>query len=114
MELHGIYFWFSSAEVRGKPIPPEIRQRCRSLAWEILDILRAADEMEYLDETIEVLLGPSFNLALERYKAMGQLLGKLGHRVNPRYQRKIREISEANVCTLAAGEGSNAPGAMWP
>jgi hypothetical protein len=44
---------------------------------------------------------------------MSKLLDRLGSHVNPRYAKKIREISEASVTTLGSGGNSNAPGATW-
>lgn len=111
IELHGLYFWFTSDKIRGEPVSPEIRHECRSLAWEIADMLRAADAVEYLDQILEVLFGPRFTTAVERHEVMGQILDRLGQRVNPRYWQKIREISEGNLQLLASGGSSNAPGA---
>jgi hypothetical protein len=111
MELYGSYFWFSAAEMRKEPVPDEIRQKCRDLAWQIADLLRSADEVDFLEDILDVTLGPRYATAKERYEAMGQLLERLGRRVNPRYVRKIREISEANIMAFGAGGRSNAPGA---
>jgi len=111
MELNSSYFWFSSAELNGEAVSSEVRKEAHDLAWQIADMLRSADEVEYLDEILEVTLGPSFQSASERYHAMGNLLERLGRRVNPRYANKIREISNANVAILSSGGKSNAPGA---
>lgn len=111
MELYGSYFWFTVAELHKEAVRDEIRQRCRDLAWQISDLLRSADEVEFLDEILDVTLSPRFATARECYEAMGQLLDRMGRRVNPRYAKKIREISEANVKVLGSGGRSNAPGA---
>jgi len=113
MDLRGMYFWFTTAEFHRKPISDEIRRKCRDLSWQIADMLRAADEVEYLEGILDVLMGPGFQTARERYDAMSKLLDRLGSRVNPRYAKKIREISEANLMTLGSGGSSNAPGATW-
>lgn len=110
MELHGQYFWFTAAEMHHEPVRSEIRRRAFSLAWQIADALRSADEVEYLEDILEVTLAPSFATARERYDAMNRILERLGRRVNPRYARKIREISEANISLLGSGRDSNAPG----
>ncbi|MFQ5745551.1 MAG: hypothetical protein ACE5HV_18525 [Acidobacteriota bacterium] len=111
MELYGSYFWFSAAEIRREPVPEDIRRRCRDLAWQIADMLRSADEVDYLEDILDATLGPGFGTARERYEAMGRLLDRLGQRVNPRYSKKIREISEANLARFGSGGSSNAPGA---
>lgn len=111
MELHSGYFWFTTAELRQTAVPNEIRHKCRDVAWQIADMLRATDEVEYLEDILDVLMGPGFPTAGERYDAMAKLVDRLGRRVNPRYAKKIRQISEANVSSPASGGISNAPGA---
>lgn len=113
MELHGMYFWFTTAEFHRKPVSDDVRRKCRDLSWQIADMLRAADEVEFLEAILDVLMGPGFPTAAERYDAMSKVLDGLGRRVNPRYSKKIRQISEANIATLGSGGGSNAPGATW-
>lgn len=113
MELHGTYFWFTTAEVHKKPVSDEIRLKCRDLSWQIADMLRTADEVEDLEDILDVLMGPGFPTAVARYDAMSKLIDRLGDRVNPRYAKKIREISAANLAKIGAGRESNAPGATW-
>ena len=114
MDVYADYFWFSSAEVRNEELPSEIRERCRSRSWEIVDMLREADDLENLDEVLDVLMGHEFATALDRYKAIGTLLNKLGKQVNPKYQRKMSEISKGNIQLLESGAKSNAPGSIYP
>jgi predicted adenine nucleotide alpha hydrolase (AANH) superfamily ATPase len=110
MELYGSYFWSMAAELKSEPAKGEICERCRDLAWQINDMLRSVDEVEFLEDVLDVTLGPSFSSAQERYKKMGSLLERMGNRVNPRYAKKIRDINEANLQNIAAGGRSNAPG----
>lgn len=114
MDVYADYFWFSSAEVRNEKLRSEIRERCRSRSLEIVDMLRAADDMEDLDEILDVLMGHEFTTALDRYKAIGALLNKLGKHVNPKYQRKISEIGKGNIELLSSGAKTNAPGSIYP
>lgn len=111
MDLYGSYFWFTVAEVHRETVRPEIRQKCRDLAWQVADLLRCADEVDFLEDILNITLGPDFATARERYEAMGVLLDRIGKRVNPRYAKKVREISEANLRIVVAGGSSNAPGA---
>ena len=113
MDVYADYFWFSSAEVRNQKLQSEIRERCRSRSWEIVDMLRAADDMEYLNEILDVLMGHEFTTALDRYEAIGALLNKLGKLVNPKYQQKMSEISKGNIKLLSSGSKSNAPGSIY-
>lgn len=101
----------SQAETHRETIRREIRQRCRDLAWQCADMLRSADEVEFLEDTLDVTLSPHFRTAIERYDATGRLLDRMGKKVNPRYAKKIREISNANLQALGRGVRSNAPGA---
>jgi hypothetical protein len=114
MELQGLYFWFTTAEMHSELVQPDTRLKCRSLAWQIADLLRAADEMEFLEEILDVTLGENFATARDRYDAMSKVIDHLGQRVNPRYAKKIREISAANFSILVSGRRSNAPGATSP
>jgi hypothetical protein len=111
MDLHGSYFWFTVAELHKEVVPVETRNRCRDLAWQIADILRFADEVDSLEEILETTHSPKFASAEARYEAMGRVLDYLGTKINPRYSKKIREISKENIRLLASGGSSNAPGA---
>jgi hypothetical protein len=113
MDLYSNYFWFTTAEFHKEPVIKEIQLKCRDLAWQIADMLREADDVENLEDILEVLLGSSFPTAKDRYHAMAKLLDVLGKRVNPRYAKKIREISEANLVRLAKTGNLNTPGTMW-
>jgi hypothetical protein len=64
--------------------------------------LRAADEVEYRDGILDIILSPSFATAAERCNAMGAVVGRIGSRVNPRYSRKIKEISNLNLQALGS------------
>jgi hypothetical protein len=110
MDLHGSYFWFSTAEFHKTEVPPEVRKRCYDLAWQIADLLRSADEVDFLERTLDVILGPSFPTATKRYEVMGNLIDQVGRKINPKYSKKIREISDANLELLGSGVSSNAPG----
>ena len=111
LDLYGGYFWFTTAELHNESVDANVASRCHTLACQIADMLRSADEVDFLDDILDVTQGPAFKTAAERYKAMGQLLDRLGQKVNPRYSKKIREISDANGRLMASGECSNAPGA---
>lgn len=111
IDLHGRYFWFMAAESNKGAVPSEIRRKCHDLAWEIADMLRSADEVDYLEQILDVTHGSSFGTAKERYEAMDRVLDQLGSRVNPKYSKKIREISEKNMRLPGSAGSSNAPGA---
>ena len=114
MELNSAYFWVTASEFHGERPKREILKRCRDLAWRIADKLRSADEVEYLDEILDVTLGSGFPTATARHDAMGTLLEKIGKLVNPRYSKKIAEISRDNLHRLASDgmKGLDAPGSF--
>ena len=114
MDLYGYYFWFVTKEQRGEKVPDDIRQKARELSWQIADLLRSADEIDYLEDVLDILFGLGFETAAMRHKSMDDLLDRLGKKVNPRYSRKIREISKANIKLLSSGGSSNAPGSFSP
>jgi hypothetical protein len=95
-ELQGSYVHFASAEFFECEIPPEEHEKCRVLAWQCADLLRSADEVDLLEEILDVIFGDGFRTAQERYDVMGQLLDRLGNRISPRFQAKMRQIDEAN------------------
>lgn len=111
MELQGLYWWFTVAEFHGETVPEEVRTSSNALSWQIADLLRSADEVDDLPEVLDVIFGPDFTTPTKRYDAIGRVLDCLGKQVNPRYARKMGEISQAHLRMLSAGKRSNAPGA---
>jgi hypothetical protein len=116
LNINSVYFWVTSAEVRGESCDPEIWRRLRSESWQIADKLREADEVEYLDETLNILLADTFDSACDRAKALDELIGKLGRLVNPKYGKAIQKVSQTGQRKLLEepGRKSNAPGRTWP
>ncbi len=92
LELNGLYFWYTASEVHREPVKPELRAKARDISWRILDKLRQADEMEDGDELIHVLLSEDFESAVKRSDAMEALTKRIGERINPRYNAKIKEL----------------------
>jgi hypothetical protein len=110
IDLQSSYFWFTIAELHQQPVSDDTRKRCHEIAWQIADMLRSADEVDFLEQILEVTLGSNFVTATQRDEVMGKLIDQLGSKINPRYTKKIREISDANVRLRASGRSSNAPG----
>jgi hypothetical protein len=118
MDLHSRYFWLASAEMRREEPPTGTRPKLQELAFEISDELRSADQVEKLEEILDVLFcEPAYDTAMKRYHAIQALLDQLGKQVNPRFAKKIREISEKNVSAvdqtpLTNPRRSNSPGSF--
>lgn len=111
MELYASYFWFTVDEKHTRETRGDLTQKCFKLSWEIADLLRSADDIEFLEDIMDVILANKFTSAKERYEEMGRLLNKMGKLVNPRYAKKIREISMRPTQNFPNETVSNAPGA---
>ena len=115
MDLDAAYFWYVSYELRGEPVPPKVREQCYELATQLIDKLRAIDDDAQVEDALDVLFRIDYaNTADDRSAKLAALIERMGQTVNPRYAKKMRQISAANVKAMAAGAVSNAPGAKAP
>jgi len=112
MGLNSIYFWVASAEIRGEAPPPEQKERALKVAWLIADKLRETENIEYLEDTLEILFGSKYKSANDRANALNKIIDRYALLVNPRYAKIIKRISQENIMALAAGQKSNAPGSF--
>ena len=103
MELHSFYFFASSAEVHHQELSSDVRQRIRSLAGELADMLRSTDELREVPELLRILMSMDYPSAEARYRDMGQVLDSLSRSVNPRYSTVARAIGNGNVQDMSAG-----------
>jgi hypothetical protein len=117
LELHGFYFWITSAELRGEVPPDSVPVRARQIAMQIADKLREADDVEHLEEILTVLMAEdAFETANKRSEALDAVIDKLGNKVNPHYAEVVRRISDENVrgvLSRPAGHRNNAPALMF-
>jgi len=117
MQLLGIYSWYwwvTVKEMHQEEVDPDLRRRLRDGSWKVLDLLRETDDVEDLDQIVEVLLSESFESSSARYKAMDELLEKLGRRVNPRFVKAIGRVANENRRRLFQDERPKygAPGTL--
>lgn len=110
MDIYNAYFWWFSAELRKEPVPQRVRQNVNDLSWQLSDLLRSADEVDFLEDALEIIMGPSYESSEARYHAMSELVDRVGAQVNPRFAKKMKEIGEANRALFPTGRRSNAPG----
>jgi hypothetical protein len=103
MELHSFYFFASSAEVRHQELSSDVRQRIRSLAGELADMLRSADELGEVPQLLRILMSMDYPSAQARYRDMGDVLDALAKTVNPRYSSAARAIGDGNLQDMSAG-----------
>ncbi len=108
MELHSFYFFASSAEVRHQELSSDVRERIRSLASELADMLRSADELREVPLLLRILMSMDYPSAQARYRDMGQVLDSLANSVNPRYSTAARAIGDGNVQDMSAGGAGRA------
>src|SRR2546430_9107568 len=101
MELHSFYFFVSSAEVRKTEISADLRERIKSLAGDLADMLRSTDELRELPQLIRILMGVDYSSAQARYRDMGEVLESLGRSVNPRYVTAAKATGDGNVSEMA-------------
>lgn len=57
----------------------------------------AVDNAQFLEDIVEIIHFPSYPTASKRHDAMVALLDRMGEQIDPRYSRKIAEITKANV-----------------
>lgn len=110
MELHGLYFWVASAEMRTEALPKDIGQQIWTLAWKVADQLRTADSIKETPEILEVLMLADKRSAVDRHEQIGELIKRLGNSVNPRYSKIVRQLSEQNLRQMTLD--SSAPGSF--
>ena len=116
LDLNNRYFWVASKQLHGEPPPAEIATKVRSLAFQIADKLREADDVPYLEEILTVLMSEdAYKTANDRAKALDAVIGNIGKIVHPRYTKLIHDISEKNVRGFVArppDHQNNAPAPM--
>lgn len=103
MEIHSLYFFVWSAELRRTQVGSDVKRRINLLTWELADMLRSADELNEGPQIFRTLMSMGYESAEDRFHEMGRILTSLGEAVNPRYLQAAREIGEQNVQDWAAG-----------
>lgn len=117
LELHGFYFWITSAELRGEPPPAEVPPKVCKIAMQIAEKLREADDVEHLEEILIVLMREdAYKTAADRANALNAVIDRMGNALTPRYAEIVRRISDDNVQGLLGrppGHRNNAPALMF-
>ena len=118
LDLYNQYFWIASLEMHGEEADSEMKKRIRTLAWQISDLLRMEDSVQHADEILRVLMSNEYSSASARHHAMGELLDKIGKKVNPTFQKVGKVLSNENVKSVGSGQRpatkSTTPGFLWP
>lgn len=116
MNVWNLYFWVASLELRDEEVEIDHKRRIQEEAWRIADLLRAEDEVPFADQILQILMSNEYPSASNRHSEMSEILDKLGAITNPRYQRVIKAISDANVRRIGSGHQdalkSTTPGSM--
>jgi len=96
LELKSLLFWSVSWELNKKKPDPNVLNRRFDLCMRIADEVRKADSLPEVKEILRVLFSVSYQTEQKRNAQLQEILDKMGHAVNPRYQSIIREIDEEN------------------
>ncbi len=112
MEIYGLYWEIYMAELHKEEYKMETKHKLWSLSWQIADKVREYDKIEYIEDIMSVLFNKNFKTAKDRYYEIKSILDKLGHKINPKYNKLLNEISEQNEKLLIEQQTtkSNAPG----
>lgn len=117
LDLSGQYFWVASLEIHQNEIDGSRKSKICSLAWEISDLVRKEDNVQFADQILRVLMSNEYSSATDRHRKMDALLEKLGKVVNPKFQKISKELSEANLLRIGYGDRSptqsTTPGFMF-
>jgi hypothetical protein len=117
-DLDSRYFWVVSNELNGQPNPPEIATEVRSLAFQIADKLREADDIPHLEDILTVLMDEdAYATASDRANALSTVIDSIAKTVSPSYTRVIQGISAKNLrgfLKRPPDHRNNAPGLMDP
>lgn len=101
LELNGFHFWITSAEIRREQPEREAVRRFDEMRWRIADELRKADRLTETEDIVRVLFSLTFPSETDRSQALGQVIDRLGERVNPRYRRAVQKTGKENQELMA-------------
>ena len=104
LNLYNQYFWVASGEIYRSRIDEYIEKKIRTEAWEIADLLRCENDINLLNDILKVLMSNDYDSASVRHDHMNKIIDELGMKVNPKYTKTIRTISETNVKNIANGK----------
>ncbi len=101
LDLWQRHFRITSAEVHGEQASDQVRLEFDRQRWRIADELRKADDLEEGEPLLRAMFSLAFKSEKDRADALDKVIKQLSERVNPRYGRVIREISEENQKLMA-------------
>jgi len=96
LEFKGMHFWAVSRELRGEEPDPSTLHKQADIGWQIADLLRTADSLSEAEDVVRVLFGLTFDTEQDRGDFLNDLIGRIGDRVNPKYNMIVRQIDEEN------------------
>ncbi|MDI9243601.1 hypothetical protein [Marinobacter sp. CHS3-4] len=106
LDLSQEYFWVASSEIHRKEVAAKRKSKISDLAWQISDLVRQEDEVQFAEEILRVLMSNEYSSATDRHRAMASLLEKLGKVINPKFQKISKELSDSNLLRLGSGDRS--------
>jgi hypothetical protein len=97
IDIYAYYFWVMTAELDNERLSEDIIVNLRDLSFKTSEKLRQVNDIEFQDEILEILFSQKYAAANERYEALNEILTKLDKLVNPKFIKKMKQISEENV-----------------
>jgi len=100
LELYGLYWWETVAEMHGENPNQDRRRKIGRLAWIVSDELRQIDKLNFTEVVLEVLFSQDtqkYPTATVRYEAIGKTIDLLGQYLNPNHSTIMRKISDRNI-----------------
>lgn len=101
LDLNSRHFSIASADMHGTIADPSTRLEFHKQCWRIADELRKYDGLPETEEILRVLFGLNFENEIHRSRMLGDLIDRLGSKVNPRYAKFIKKISLENQRLMA-------------
>jgi hypothetical protein len=100
LDLSASHFWIVSREMNREQPNRDHARRFSDIRWQIADALRQTDGLPELREILSVMFSVRFASERDRHQELNRLVDLVGDRVNPRYNKAIREVDTENQKVL--------------
>lgn len=96
LEFKGLQFWTVGMETIKQDLDEATLSEQHQVRMQIADLLRKADDLTEAEDIARVLFGLDYESERERDDALTELLDRLGDRINPKYNKIMRQIDRDN------------------
>jgi len=96
------HFWISSGDMPmpDRDIPEEVKDRYWGAAFDVIDELRAADDLEQAPAIIDALIGLDFEHEWQRAEAMAKIIEDLSQDVTPRVAQALKRRDQKAMALM--------------